>query len=178
MKKMKLFARNTLGILMAAAIFFSSTNLFTVSAATSTPENVSVSRPGYGIVTVSSGSLNVRVLPSTDSTIIEYLYDGDYIMIVGKSGDFYQVQYDINGNYGYVYKDFVTFVSKSYYLIADTESTNLNMRSSNNTSSKVIAKIPSQKNFAYYTNYGTWYQGVYGNVKGFVSAQYTEIREF
>ncbi len=170
-EKFKRFAAITL----AGAMVLLTANSLSVHA--QSISDVSVSKPGYGIVTTSDGSgVNVRNAPNlTSSQIIISAPADSRLMIVGESGDFYKVQYDTNGHYGYVTKQYLTFIPMNYYLQANTSSSNLNMRESNSTSSAKIASIPKGTCFAYWVELTEWYRGVYGNAFGYTSKDYTKL---
>lgn len=129
--------------------------------------------------TSDGAGVNVRNAPSlTDSEIIMSAPASSPLMVVGESGDFYKVQYDIYGHLGYVSKQYFKFMSSPYYLQTNTSSGNLNMRKSVTTSSAIVASIPRGTSFAYMNDYPDWYQGVYGNVRGFTSKDYTSRIEY
>lgn len=162
---------------MVAALIIG--NIWTVSAASI--GQVSKSRPVWGQVSgVDTGSsLNVRQTPDITAAIISSLPAYSFIMIVGEAGDFYEVQYNTAGNYGYVSKDYILFVGSNYYLVTNIDGGNLNMRSGAGTSYGISAKIPMNTSFAYVKDYDDeWYQGIYGNVNGYTSKQYTKKVDF
>ena len=136
------------------------------------PDNISVDRPTWGNVVITSGNLNVRQSASTSSPIIASLSKDSSIMIVGEDGSFYRVQYNTAGNYGYVAKSYVEFRQMEYYLKVNNISGNLNMRSYASTNAEVVAKIPANTSFAYEYDVSGWYCGVYGNQVGTVSKEY------
>ena len=164
--------RNIGIIAMAFAMFFSTASSCTVFAAYSSPSTVSVSKPGFGMVDLTSGNLHVRQYASTSSAILTSLPNESYIMIVGVEGDFYKVQYNTSGSYGYVSAKYVDFWQSEYYLRVNNISGNLNMRSYASTSASVVAKIPANKYFAHFYDVADWYCGLYGNVVGSVSGDY------
>lgn len=165
-------------ISLAGTMIFLTANVLSVQA--QSISGVSISKPGYGIVSTSDGAgVNVRNAPSlTDSEIIMSAPAYSYLMVVGESGDFYKVQYDIYGHYGYVSKQYFFFSSQQYYLQANTTSKNLNMRSAPSTSAAIVASIPRGTGFAYWDEVQDWYQGVYGNVSGYTSKDYTSRIEY
>lgn len=136
---------------------------------------VSENQPTYGIVQLNSGTLNVRISASTSAAIVASVPNNTRIMIVGQSGNFYKVQYNTSGNYGYVSKDYVVYMGSNtvYYLQAHTAGSNLNMRAGESTSTSLVASIPNGKAFPYLSdNSNGWYKGLYGYKEGFVSSTY------
>lgn len=163
---------------LAGVCFFSAANMNTVQAAYANPGTVSIAKPGYGYINVSSGTLNVRESASTNARVLASLAKDSAVMIVGQNGSFYMVQYDGNGNYGYVAKNYVKFEQPEYYLTVKNISGSLNMRAYASTSANVVASIPPNRSLAYLYDVTGWYCGVYGNVTGTVSQSYVERNSF
>lgn len=162
-------------IAMAMALLIVVANNYTIYAGTSSPTTVSVEKPGYGIVALDSGTLNVRKTASTSAEIITSLPNESFIMIVGTSGNFYKVQYDKYGHYGYVSRDYVEFWYEEYYLKVKNISGNLNMREIAELTAEVVGSIPANTSFAHFYDVGSsWYCGLYGNQVGSVSASYVD----
>ncbi len=148
-----------------------------LSVQAATISDASVSKPLVGIVDATS--LNVRESASTSSKKVASLFKYDPVMVVGESGDFYKIMYNTNGDFGYVYKSYLYVVESDYYLQANTTSGNLNMRSCGETSCSIVASVPNKVSFGYFNDIDPeWYVGVYGNVRGFTSRQYTSRLTF
>ncbi len=162
-------------IAMAMALLIVVGNHYTICAGTSSPTTVSVEKPGFGMVMLDSGTLNVRKAASTSAEIITSLPNESFIMIVGRSGNFYKVQYDKYGNYGYVSMDFVEFWYEEYYLKVKNITGNLNMREIAEAGAEIVGSIPANTSFAHFYDVGSsWYCGLYGNQVGSVSATYVD----
>ncbi len=160
-------------IALAGAMVILQANTLLVHA--QTISQVSVSKPGYGNISTESGSgVNVRNAPNlVNSDIIISVPNKSALMIVGESGDFYKVQYDTAGHYGYVLKEYLNFVPQDYYLQVNTSSSALNMRAYPDATSNIRTTIPKGTNFAYVATVNDWYMGLYGNVSGFTVSEYT-----
>ena len=65
-----------------------------------------------GIVSVSSGRLNVRSSPSTGAAVVTSLQKGSYVTLLSKSGSWWQVEY-AKGKTGYCHGDYITTISGS-----------------------------------------------------------------
>lgn len=129
-----------------------------------------------GRVVLDSGTLNIRQTASTSSQKVGYLKNGDYIMIVGTYSDFYKVMYDTRGYYGYVAKEFVQIQNTSYFLTPLIDSGTLNMRKGPGSAYGIVGSVPKDTDFgciADDTNHPGWYHGVYANIAGFTSVDYT-----
>lgn len=165
-------------MILALTVFFSANNTYTAFAGYSTPNNVSIAKPGYGIINIASG-LKVYQSTSLNSKVLTTLSNESYVMIVGLYDGFYMVQYDKNGNYGYVLKNYVDFQQADYYLKVNDISTNLNMRAYASTSASIVASLPPNKSFGYFYDVTSdWYCGLYGNVTGAVSSKYVTRERF
>ncbi|MCH5344196.1 MAG: SH3 domain-containing protein [Acetatifactor sp.] len=158
---------------LMAGLFLSTTNLFMVYAANSSPATVSTDKPGYGYIKLTSGNLNVRQYATVNSNIVGSLPNHTNIMIVGEEGNFFKVQYSTSGYYGYVSKDYVTFEPQNSYLQVKDISGNLNMRDDVYLTSTILAKLPAKTYFAY-INFlgGDYFHGVFANVDGYVAGEY------
>ncbi len=162
---------------MAVALFLSVTNACVVFAASSSGSTVSIFKPGYGVVHLTSGGLNVREDADINSAYITSLYDGDTIMIIGEKNNFYRIQYDNKGNYGYASKDYIQFVAQNYYLQVKNISNGVEMMGKNGSTSPV-AQLSANTAFAYYGIGSNKYIGVYGNVIGTVSSSKVDRYDF
>ncbi len=173
--------RSLCAVALAVIIGLSVGGSTTVLADVSTVEDLTESKPGFGNVTITSGTLNVRESPTTSSSIIGSLAKGSRVMIVGEAADFYKVMYTTSGDYGYASKGYISFVSSSYYLVVkNVDSTSsLTLRAATSTSSSALAKIPYNGSLAYYsTDSSGWYQGIYGPAQGYVSSAYADRKPY
>lgn len=64
------------------------------------------SEPRTGIVTLSSGTLNLRSLPTTDAAVLAQLPNGATVTILGQFDEWYTVEY--NGLHGFASSRYIT----------------------------------------------------------------------
>lgn len=64
------------------------------------------SEPRTGIVTLSSGTLNLRSLPTTDAAVLAQLPNGATVTILGQFDEWYTVEYD--GLHGFASSRYIT----------------------------------------------------------------------
>ncbi len=64
------------------------------------------SEPRTGIVTLSSGTLNLRVLPTTDAAVLAQLPNGATVTILGQFDEWYTMEYD--GLHGFASSRYIT----------------------------------------------------------------------
>lgn len=124
-----------------------------------------------GIVSVTSGWLNVRSSASASSAIVTTLQKGSYITLLSKTGAWWYVEYDSN-KYGYCHSDYISVVSSNAATV-NTSYGNLNVRSGPDTSYKVITKLAKGKTVVILSTSNGWCRILYNGTKtGYVSAQY------
>ena len=124
-----------------------------------------------GIVSISSGRLNVRKTASTGSAILTSLAKDSYITLISQSGNWYYVEY-ADGKYGYCHKDYIKLDSGKTATVK-TNSTSLNVRSGAGTSYAVKDSIPKGEIVIVLSTSNGWSKVLYNGTKtGYVSSQY------
>ena len=130
---------------------------------------------------VNTNSLNIRITTSTNSNIIGSYSSGTKVKILGRIGDWYQV--NSSAGYGYVHKNYINILSNntnnsgsnsgsveapSNYQIGNVSniSTSLNIRRSASTSSGVITALGKGAEVKVVGEEGDWYK-VYSESFGY-----------
>lgn len=127
-----------------------------------------------GIVSTSSGKLNVRSGSSTSASTITALNKGSYVTLISKSGSWWYVEY-AKGRYGYCHADYITTASASTATVA-TQSTSLNVRSGAGTSYSKTGSLSKGETVIVLSTSGGWSRVLYHGTKtGYVSAQYLSL---
>lgn len=80
-----------------------------------------------GVVTTTSGKLNVRSSPSSGAAVVASLNKGSYVTLISKSGDWWKVEY-AKGKYGYCHAGYITVAEGTPVTVAVSSGT-LNVRS-------------------------------------------------
>ncbi|MDE5780319.1 MAG: SH3 domain-containing protein [Lachnospiraceae bacterium] len=160
-----------------ASIFILLLVLVTTQTSVSAYENYDspkVNAPWIGQVTTASMDLNIRSNPSTSSTVISTLKKGTNIQIIGENGNWWRVRYTMSGNTGYVTKEYITIVSKSYGYV-NTQSLDLYLRDIN--THNIIGTIPKGTYLPIFPSedYG-WIIVLYGQTTGVVSSEYFKYK--
>lgn len=85
-------------------------------------ETASPSTPWHGQITTQSGSsVNIRSGPGTSYGVVETISNTAYIQIIGKTNNWYHVQYSSNGYTGYIIEDYLNVTGTGYFItIRDT----------------------------------------------------------
>ena len=124
-----------------------------------------------GVVSLSSGRLNVRKSASTSSTVLTSLSNGSYITLISLSGNWYYVEYE-DGKYGYCHKNYIKPDSGKTATV-NTTSTSLNVRTGAGMGYSVKDTIPKGDIVIILSTSGSWSKILYNGTKiGYVSSQY------
>ncbi|MBR5320899.1 MAG: SH3 domain-containing protein [Clostridia bacterium] len=127
-----------------------------------------------GIVSVSSGKLNVRKSASTSSAILTSLTKGSYVTLISQSGNWYYVEY-ADDKYGYCHKDYIKLDSGKTATVK-TQSTSLNVRSGAGAGYAIKDTIPKGEIVIILSTSNGWSKILYNGTKtGFVSDAYLSI---
>lgn len=129
-----------------------------------------------GVVSLSSGKLNVRKTASSSSTILTSLANGSYITLISNSGNWYYVEY-ADGKYGYCHKNYIKPDSGKTATV-NTQSTSLNVRSGAGTNYSIKDSIQKGDTVIILSASNSWSKILYDGVKtGYVSSQYLKTSE-
>ena len=124
-----------------------------------------------GVVSVTSGRLNVRKSGSTSAAVLTSLGKGSYVTLISKSGSWWYVEYG-NGQYGYCHADYINTVSSKTATVKLTSGT-LNVRSGAGTSYSRVASLSNGKVVVVLSTSNGWSRILYNGTKtGYVSSQY------
>lgn len=124
-----------------------------------------------GVVSLSSGRLNVRKSATTGSTVLASLSNGSYITLISTSGDWYYVEY-ADGKYGYCHKNYIKPDSGKTATVS-TSSTALNVRSGAGTNYSIKDSVPKGDVVIILSSSNGWSKILYDGTKtGYVSSQY------
>ena len=124
-----------------------------------------------GVVSVSSGYLNVRRSASTSAGIVSTLKKNSYVTLISKNGNWWYVEY-AKGRYGYCHSSYIKVVDSSVASVA-TNSSPLNVRSGAGTSYKRIDSLAKGTKIVVLSSSGNWRRVLYNGTKtGYVNSQY------
>lgn len=133
--------------------------------------NAATTSSKAGIVSVTSGRLNVRSSASTSSTVVSSLSKGSYVTLMSKSGNWWRVEY-ADGKYGYCHADYIKTATGTPATVNIT-SGSLNVRSGAGTSYSRIASLYKGEVVIVLSKSGSWSRILYnGTMTGYVSSQY------
>lgn len=152
----------------AAAFILTAVILLTISF---TPKAAAAGvTSAAGLVTTSSGSLNVRSAASTSNTIITKLPSGTYVTLISKTGNWWRVEY-APSSYGYVSADYIKYVYGTY-AVAPSSSGTITVRTGPADTNAVKDSVPAGRIVLVLSQSGSWLKILYnGTQTGYVRAQ-------
>lgn len=127
-----------------------------------------------GVVTTTSGALNVRSEASTSATVLTKLPAGTYVTLIAKTGNWWRIEY-APSSYGYASADYIKYTYGSYPVSASSTSGSMTVRSGPADSYAATGAIPGGRTILVLSQSGSWLRVLYnGAQNGYVSAQ--EVR--
>ena len=141
---------------------------------------ISVSAAGevmHGIGFVNTSSLRLRSEPRTDSQILDTAPRNDCVVVVAKTGDWYQVVYNLQE--GYMHSDYLNVLTKENAELGYGKITGsaVNIRSGAGTAYRSVASAASgEKCYILGLNEG-WYKVIYSNSVGYIRSDYVTLTE-
>lgn len=129
------------------------------------------------VATVEASALRLRSAPSTSSSTIDYAYDGEYVTVIGKTGQWYHVSFDLTE--GYMHQDYLkTYTAKNVELgYGKVNANKVNVRSGPSTAHSRIAQANSGQK-AYIIGFNNqWYKVIFDNDIGYIRSDYLDLTE-
>ena len=129
------------------------------------------------VATVDATSLRLRLGPSTGHATVATALRDDYVMIIGKSGSWYQVNYNLMQ--GYMHESYLkTYLAKNVELGYGVITGNkVNLRSGPGTSHRAVAQANSTEK-AYVIGFNQqWYKVIYKDQICYIRSDYLELTQ-
>lgn len=129
------------------------------------------------VATVEASSLRLREAPSTSSRTLDYAPQGDYVIIYGKSGSWYQVSYNLTT--GYMHESYLSTYSRRNVELgyASVNANRVNVRSGPSTSYSSLARA-NQDDQVYIIGFNNqWYKVIYNSHIGYIRSDYLNLTE-
>ncbi len=145
--------------------------LILILGALSIPTVAATTSSKAGMVSITSGRLNVRSSASTSGTVVSSLAKGSYVTLMSKSGNWWKVEY-ADGKYGYCHADYIKAVNGTPATVKIL-SGSLNVRSGAGTSYSKIASLYKGDVVIELSKSDNWSKILFNGTKtGYVSSQY------
>lgn len=133
--------------------------------------------PVYGIGFVNSNGLRLRSDANLTSTTLDTASVNECVVVLSKSGDWYQVNYNLQN--GYMHKDYLDVATKENAELGYGKITGsgVNLRSGPSTSHS-IAAVSSQGDKCYIIGINEgWYKVIYKNLICYIRSDFVELTE-
>lgn len=141
------------------------------------PTTAATTSSKAGVVSVTSGKLNVRSASSTSGTVVSSLSKGSYVTLMSKSGNWWRVEY-ADGKYGYCHADYIKTATGTPATVK-ISSGSLNVRSGAGTSYSKVSSLYNGEVVIVLVTSGSWSKILYNGTKiGYVSSQYLSNSSF
>ena len=155
-----------------------------ISLSAPTPEVVK--QTGY-VYNLNGTLLNVRPKPSTSQAAIGTLSEGKTVVIIGETGNWYEIEF--NGSTAYVSKDYVTLTAPQLHPDANIDFattprtgvvidgiSSLNVRQAATTTSSILGTLTAKNEVTVIGREGDFYKIIYHDSSAYVHKDYVGIK--
>lgn len=116
---------------------------------------------------LNDNKVNVREQNSTESKVVGKLSAGDYVTILGKDGDWFNVSYESQSN-AYIHSDYIDIVETDAYITED----DIKLREEPDDSSDIIEVLEEFDEITVFSRSGNWYYVDFNGEEGYVFSDY------
>ena len=131
-----------------------------------------------GIAFVEATSLRLRSGPGKTYATLAYAHNNEVVVLLGKSGDWYKVNYNLQ--VGYMHKDYLRVTTRENAELGygRVNGSRVNIRSGPTTGYGVVAQA-SLGDKAYIIGINNqWFKVIYGDRIGYIRSDYLDLTEF
>ncbi len=130
-----------------------------------------------GIAFVTASSLRLRSGPSSSSQTLDYAPQKDVAVILGKSGQWYQVSYNLQT--GYMHSSYLTYSTRENAELGygRINGSRVNIRSGPSTGYRVVAQSKLGDTAYIIGINNQWFKVIYGNVVGYIRSDYVDLTQ-
>ena len=131
-----------------------------------------------GIAFVNATSLRLRSGPGKTYTTLDYASDQEVVVLLGKSGDWYKVNYNLQ--IGYMHKDYLRVTTRENAELGygQVNGSRVNIRSGPSTGYSVITQANlGDKAYIIGIN-NQWFKVIYSNSIGYIRSDYLDLTEY
>lgn len=163
--------KRTTRIVSLVLTIFLFVNIFSVHASAAGTEYKT------GIAFVDASSLRLRSSPSTGSKTLDYAYDNEVVVLLGKTGDWYKVIYNLQT--GYMHSKYLDAATRENAELGYGRITGnkVNIRSGPGTGYKSLASAAINDTAYIIGINNKWFKVIYGSVVGYIRSDYVELTE-
>lgn len=142
------------------------------------PMNISAKGPiMYGIGFTTGSDLRLRQQPSTGSKILDVSPKNEVVVVIGKSGDWYHVIYNMTE--GYMHKNYVSVQTTQNAELGygKINGTDVNMRTGPGTNYSAVTQGNTGDKVYILGISGGWYKVIFGEKICYVRSDYVDLTE-
>ena len=161
------FSKRALALLLCSVLIFGMV-----------PMNASAKGPVmYGIGFTTGSDLRLREQPSTGSKILDVSPKNEVVVVIGKSGDWYQVIYNLQE--GYMHKDYVSVKTTQNAELGygKINGTDVNVRTGPGTNYSAVTQGNTGDKVYILGISGGWYKVIFGEKICYVRSDYVDLTE-
>ncbi len=146
-----------------------------ISSFTVTAQAATARKTGIGFVTASA--LRLRSEPNSGSKTIGYASKGEVVVLLGKSGDWYKVNYNLKE--GYMHSDWLDAAAKENAELGwgKVNGSSVNIRSGAGTSYKSLGKTGVNSMVYIIGINNEWFKVIFGDIIGYIRSDYVDLTE-
>ncbi len=156
------------GVLLAFFLFIS----ITAPAVQATNRQIKT-----GIAFVTASSLRLRSGPSTETSTLGYASKGEVVVLMGKSGDWYRVNYNLKT--GYMHKNHLNVTTRENAELGygSVNGNKVKVRSGPSTANTILttANVGDKAYIIGINN--QWFKVIFGNHIGYIRSDYVDLTE-
>ncbi|MBE6976703.1 MAG: NlpC/P60 family protein [Ruminococcaceae bacterium] len=130
-----------------------------------------------GIAFVNASSLRLRSSPSTSSTTLDYAYNDEVVILLGKTGSWYKVIYNLQT--GYMHSDYLDVTTRENAELGygRVNGSSVNIRSGPSTGYAAITKAKAGDKAYIIGINNQWLKIIYGDSIGYIRSDYLDLTE-
>jgi cell wall-associated NlpC family hydrolase len=130
-----------------------------------------------GIAFINASSLRLRSAASTSSQTLDYANRNEVVVVLGKSGSWYKVNYNLQT--GYMHQDYLRYTTREDADLGygSVNGNNVKIRSGPSTGNTILtAANKSDKVYIIGIN-SQWFKVIYGKYIGYIRSDYVDLTE-
>lgn len=131
-----------------------------------------------GIAFVTATNLRLRSGPGKSYSTLDYASNGEVVVLLGRTGDWYQVNYNLQT--GYMHKDYLNVTTRENAELGygKVNGSRVNIRSGPSTSYQAIAQANIGDRAYIIGINNQWFKVIYGDQIGYIRSDYLDLTEF
>ena len=130
-----------------------------------------------GVAFVTASALRLRAEPNTASATLDYAQKGEVVVLLGKTGDWYQVIFDLKT--GYMHQNYLQTATRENVELGygRVNGSRVNIRSGPGTGYSILTQaVTGNRAYIIGINNG-WYKIIFGNTIGYIRSDYLDLTE-